>query len=129
MPGRTTRLTADPETIRAWHDRTARTALTPDPRETTARTAVWRRDAGRCQFPHTTPGTPQCDAWRGLDYQHRKRRSQCSPAEVWDPANGVLLCRASHAWVTGNPTAAAGLPVRVALWGHEPVTTPLRERA
>lgn len=59
-----------------------------------ARRIVYERSQGICEG---------CRKARATDWSHRKNRSQGGP---WCPTNGLHLCRADHAWIGANPTAA-----------------------
>jgi len=59
--------------------------------EAKARLLVYGRSGGICE---------RCSAARGMEWQHRKNRSQ---GGKWEPQNGLHLCSPCHRYVTGEP--------------------------
>ncbi len=64
------------------------------PEERRARAVVTERSGGVCEG---------CSAARATDWSHRVAEGQGGP---YCPSNGMHLCRACHAWLHANPTAA-----------------------
>lgn len=48
---------------------------------------------------------------RATEYQHRKAKAHCTPAERWDPRNGLMVCGfgntdGCHGYIHQNPIVA-----------------------
>jgi hypothetical protein len=82
----------------------------------TFRRIVRERD-GRCQGVDLLPDIA---CWGIPEVNHLKNRSQCTAAEKVNPHNGVLLCTAHHAWVTGHSLKARALGLHLEGWEEVP---------
>jgi hypothetical protein len=91
--------------------------------EQQARLIVHGRAGGRCEICR--------EAW-ATNYQHRKGKAHCSPAELWDPANGLAVCgqgnySGCHGRLHQNPAEAYGNGWSVRS-GHDPAEQPVLRR-
>lgn len=92
--------------------------------ETRARRIVSERSGGVCELK--LPGICQ---GRATNYQHRKRKSHCSRAERWSPANALHVCGSGttgcHGYIHANPAEAHYEGWEVKSW-DTPETVPVR---
>lgn len=83
---------------------------TPIP--SSSRTAVDKRDRGRCV---------RC-AGRATEWHHRRTRS-VRDEHTHHPGNGISLCLVCHDWVHDNPTQARDLGLIVSRYETHPCIT------
>lgn len=81
---------------------------------------------------HGVPVCEACGVAPMTEYQHRKAKVHCTPAELWDPANGLAVCghgnvSGCHGRIHQNPTEAYANGWSVRSF-YDPANTPVLRR-